>query len=236
MSKSEPFEENPFLTAPLRKTIGVLGGTGPEGRGIAARFASVGFPIVIGSREKRKARDAATRILSILPEGNVLGTDNADMIRRCDIVFLTVPFSVQQEMLQTVAGLLSGKVVVCTSVPIRFKNTGIELLPVNEGGAALQAKADLPHVAVVGAFQNIGAADLWKIGQPLNADVIVASDCESAKREVMDLCSLVPGLGAVDGGDLGSTPYVEALTVLLLRINRNYQGKHATVKITGIVS
>ena len=236
MSKSEPFEENPLVTAPLRKTIGVLGGTGPEGRGIAARFASVGFPIVIGSREKRKARDAATRILSILPEGNVLGTDNADMIRRCDIVFLTVPFSVQQEMLQTVAGLLSGKVVVCTSVPIRFKNTGIELLPVNEGGAALQAKADLPHVAVVGAFQNIGAADLWKIGQPLNADVIVASDCESAKREVMDLCSLVPGLGAVDGGYLGSTPYVEALTVLLLRINRYYQGKHATVKITGIVS
>jgi NADPH-dependent F420 reductase len=151
-------------------------------------------------------------------------------------VFLTVPFSAQQQMLQAFAGALAGKVVVCTSVPIHFTNTGIELLLVHEGGSSLQAKADLPLALVVGAFQNIGAADLWKIDQPLNADVIVASDCEGAKRKIMALCSLVPGLGAVDGGDLGSTPYVEALTVLLLRINKNYPDKHATVKITGIVS
>lgn len=235
MSISESFERQPCLRTRADKTIGLLGGTGPEGRGIAVRFASVGISVVIGSREKTKAEDVARRILAILPEADVLGTDNADMIQRCDIVFLTVPFVAQHLILQEFADLLKGKIVVCTAVPVQFSKESIDSLPVSEGGASLQARADLPGSAVVGAFQNIGAADLWDIDKRLDADVIVASDSERAKRRIMALCSFIAGLGVVDGGPLDTTLYVEALTVLLLRVNRNYPGSHATVKLLGIV-
>lgn len=235
MSKSEPFDENSTWST-LPNSIGLLGGTGPEGRGIAARFASVGLSIVIGSREKNRAKDAAQSILSVLPLADVTGTDNEDMIRRCDVIFITVPFVAQQQALRGLAPLFLDKIVVCTTVPVEFSNNAIELAPVLEGGAALQAQADLPEARIVGAFQNIAAADLWNIADPLDADVIIASDSETAKQRTMELCSLLPNLGVVDGGGLNTTPYLEALTVLLLRINKNYPGKHATFKLSGIFS
>ena len=246
MSKNESFDHNSIPSLPIvtRTTdwsfsgnIGLLGGTGAEGKGIAARFASVGFPVLIGSREKHKAKGVAARISTIMPLAAVSGTDNENMIQQCDVIFLTVPFAVQHRVLIKFAQLLTGKIVVCTSVPVQFSSSGeVGLLPVVEGGASLQAKVDLPTATVVGAFQNIAAADLWNVAEPLNADAVVASDNETAKQMIMDLCSVLPGLGVLDGGGLDSTPYLEALTVLLLRINQNYPGKRATVKFSGLFS
>lgn len=213
--------------------IGFIGGTGPEGKGLAYRFALAGHEVVIGSRSAERGKEAAREITSRLSSSNVSGAANLDAARDAEIVVITVPFSAQAETLPPLAQACAGKVVVSTAVPLSFEGGKATMLAVPEGSAAEQAQALLPHARVAGAFQNLAAAKLWDGDAPLEQDVVVCADDAGAKRDVMALAEAIGGVRAVDGGALAGSRYVEGITVLLVAINRRYKTT-AGVRIVGV--
>lgn len=213
--------------------IGFIGGTGPEGKGLAYRFALAGHELVIGSRSRERGEAAAREIAERVPNATVRGADNADAAREGTVVVLTVPFAAQADTLPALRDALDGKIVVSTAVPLSFEGGKPAMLPVAEGSAAEQAQALLPGARVVSAFQNLGAAKLWEGDPLLEQDVVVCADDAEARRAVMTLAEEIQGVRAVDGGPLASARYVEGITVLLVTINRRYKSTTG-VRIVGI--
>ncbi|MBI4200688.1 MAG: NADPH-dependent F420 reductase [Chloroflexi bacterium] len=216
--------------------IGFIGGTGPEGRGLALRFALAGERITVGSRELARAEEAVRRITArVAIATDVLATTNAQVAQVADMVFLTVPYEAQAGLLEMLAPALAGKVVVSTIAPLAFENGRATIVAVPEGSASAQAQWLLPQSQVVAAFQNVSAVDLWDPHRIIEGDVVVCSDHEEAKQQVMSLAQRIPNLRAVDGGGLASARYVEGVTALLLNINRTYRAR-AMVRIVGLES
>ncbi len=213
--------------------IGFIGGTGPEGRGLALRFALAGETVVIGSRDMVRAQEAADAISAILPDVSIDASLNTDAAERSDTVFVTVPYAGQRAALEALAGLLANKIVVITVAPLRFGKSGVSALPVEAGSAALEASKVLPNSRIAAAFQTISAHDLLKPEERIDSDVVVCSDDEGAKYIVMSLAEKIDGVRAVDGGGLRNAVYVEQITALLLNINHVYKARSA-IKITGI--
>ncbi len=213
--------------------LSFIGGTGPEGKGLAYRFALAGHELVIGSRSRERGEAAAREIAERVPNSTVRGADNADAAREGTIVVLTVPFAAQADTLPALREALDGKIVVSTAVPLSFEGGKPAMLPVAEGSAAEQAQALLPGARVVGAFHNLGAAKLWEGDAPLEQDVIVCADDADAKREISSLAEQIRGVRVVDGGPLASSRYVEGITVLLVNVNRRYKSL-AGVRIVGV--
>ena len=213
--------------------LGFLGGTGPEGKGLALRLALAGHQVLIGSRDAARAQEAAGEIASYVPQGTVRGEENGQVAQEAHVVFITVPFAAQRALLETLREPLAAKVVVSTSIPLDFRQGRIRALSVDEGCAALQAQALLPGSQVVGAFQNISAVDLLVPDRLVDGDVVVCADDAEAKEEVMRLVGQIANLRAIDGGALENSRYVEELTALLLNINRIYKGSRTMVKIVG---
>jgi NADPH-dependent F420 reductase len=212
--------------------IGFIGGTGPEGKGLAYRFALAGHEIIVGSRSADRAQEAASEIVGRAAGASILGAENADAAGDAEIVILTVPYDAQAATLPPLAAALAGKTVVSTGVPMAFAEGSAALVVVPEGSAAEQAQSLLPGAAVIGAFQNLGAKKLWG-DKPLDQDVIVCGDAGEAKTAVMQLAGQIAGVRAVDGGALASARYVEAITVLLVSVNKRYKVT-AGVKIAGL--
>ena len=215
--------------------IGFLGGTGPEGRGLALRFALAGEEIMLGSRDLPRAEEAIRRMQHRAPIAGALAGTNARVAQEADMVFLTVPYEAQASLLESLAPALAYKVVVSTVAPLAFHQGQATALPVPEGSAAAQAQRLLPQSQVVAAFQNVSAADLWVPDRPIEGDVVVCSDHESAKEEVMVLAQRIPNLRAVDGGPLVNARYVEQVTALLLNINRIHKAR-TMIRIMGLES
>jgi hypothetical protein len=214
--------------------IGFIGGTGPEGKGLAYRFALAGHEVIVGSRSAERAQEAATEIAEHAGVANVRGAENADAARDADVVVLTVPFDAQAATLPPLADAIGSKIVVSTGVPMAFADGQASMMAAPEGSAAEQVRALLPNARVVGAFQNLGARKLWG-GKPIEQDVIVCSDDDDAKAEVVQLAEQIEGVRAVDGGALESSRYVEGITVLLVSVNKRYKVT-AGVKIAGLPS
>ena len=213
--------------------IGFLGGTGSEGGGLAVRFALAGEQVLIGSRQKSKAICAAKAVSEIVPGLSVDGGSNEDVIHNSELIFVTVPYLAQKQLLQGFVDHLEGKIVVDTVVPVSF-NEGVAVsVPVLEGSAALEAETILYKSILVAAFQTISAHELLKPNRKINSDVIVCSDNNLAKQKVMNLAEKIPGIRSIDGGRLANSQYVENLTVLLLHINKLYKSR-SSVKIVGI--
>lgn len=212
--------------------IGFIGGTGPEGKGLAYRFALAGHEVTIGSRSAERALEAASEIALRTPGATVRGAENVEASRDAEIVVLTVPHDAQAATLPPLAGAVGNKIVVSTGVPMAFADGKASLVTVPEGSAAEQVQALLPNARVVGAFQNLGAKKLWG-DKALGQDVIVCSDDVPAKATVMQLAEQIVGVRAVDGGTLASSRYVEAITVLLVSINKRYKVT-AGVTIAGL--
>ena len=210
-----------------------LGGTGPEGRGLALRLAMAGEVVVIGSRDQSRAREAAQSLLALVPNLQVSGEENEAAAQRGDTVFVTVPYEAQRPLLAQLAAHLGGKVVINTIAPLTFSKGLARALVVEEGSAAQQCQKLLPHSRVVAAFQNLSAVDLIDPDRPMQGDVIVCSDHAEAKEQVMHMVTRIPELRAVDGGVLENARYVEELTALLLNINRIYKS-HSTIKLLGL--
>jgi len=216
----------------LAKSIGLVGGTGPEGKGLAARFAQAGLEVRIGSRSAERGREAATEVRG-LAGGIVEGGANEDVVRGADVVVLTVPYAGLRDTLTGLAGAIGGAIVVSAVVPLQFSRARIAALDVPEGSAAQQAQALLPQAKVAGAFQNLSAGHLLDVSHPLEGDVVVCADDAEARQETMALAGLLPGIRAVNGGPLANSRYVEEITALLLNINRIYKAE-THIKVLGL--
>jgi NADPH-dependent F420 reductase len=213
--------------------IGFIGGTGPEGKGLAYRFALAGHEVVIGSRSRERADEAAKEIADRIPAATVRGGENAEAAREAEIVVLTVPLSAQAGTLPALSEAIGEKIVVSTAVPLAFADGNPSMLDLPEGSAAAAVQALLPEARVAGAFQNLGASKLWTDDEPLDQDVIVCADDAEAKRRVMALAGQIRGARAIDGGPLAASRYVEGITVLLIGINRRHKATTG-VRVVGL--
>ncbi len=218
---------------PAIKTIGILGGTGKEGKGLAFRWGRAGYKILIGSRNLEKALNAANEIKGILGQSaNVSGLTNAEVAKQSDIVVLTVPFAAQKDTLEAIKSDLQGKILINVSVPlVPPKVTKVQMPP--EGSAAMQAHLVLGEgVEVVAAFQNISYENLLT-QEDVNCDVLVCGTSKAAREVVLKLIEEA-GLIGWDAGPIENAVVVEGLTSVLIGINKQYKVETSGIRITGV--
>jgi NADPH-dependent F420 reductase len=213
--------------------IGFIGGTGPEGRGLALRLAMGGHRVMIGSRDIKRAQSAAQEIRNLAPRLEVIGEENQRVAHDTNLVFIVVPYAGHREVLDQLREPLIGKTVVDVVAPLTFFRGYAKAISVAAGSAAEEAQSILPASRVVAAFHNISAHLLLQPDTIIDCDVVVCSDDPEAKREVMDLAELIRGVRAIDGDRLECARYLENLTALLINVNRIYKG-HSMIRITGI--
>ncbi|MCH8351970.1 MAG: NADPH-dependent F420 reductase [Chloroflexi bacterium] len=214
--------------------LAFLGGTGPEGKGLALRLAMAGEAVIIGSRDATRATTAAEELAQLATGVRIDGASNADAAQAADVVFLTFPYEGQRPTLEQLQEPLKGKVVVDVIAPMQFqRGRGASAVEVAAGSAAQEAQELLPDSLVVAAFQNASAEELQQPDTVMDGDVVVCSDHQEPKALVMELVRKIPQLRPVDGGSLANAKYVEQITPLLVNINRIYK-IHAGIKIVGI--
>ncbi|HKR86332.1 MAG TPA: NADPH-dependent F420 reductase [Terriglobales bacterium] len=240
-------------------TIAIVGGTGPEGSGLALRWARAGEKVILGSRSAERATAAAAsiaeriggargRVASDLPQGggsrtgvqalaaDISGADNTVACAAADIVVLTVPFDAHSETLKHLTpSFRPGQILVDATVPLAASIGGkpTRTLGVWQGSAAQQAAELVPDgVVVVAAFHSV-SAELLNIDQAIECDVIVCSDDKEAGKKVRNLARMIPGIRAIDGGKLENARIVEQITALLIGLNIRYKG-HSGIRITGL--
>lgn len=225
------------MTEQTRYRVAVIGGTGPQGKGLGYRFAKGGHDVVLGSRAAEKAEAVAAEVRERLGgtagAGEVSGAANADAVEACDVVLLAVPYEGHDELVASLP--LAGKTVISCVNPLAFDKRGAHGRVVNggEGSAAESAQALAPEAVVVGAFHNVSAVLLWGDDEFLDEDVLVVGDVVEAKQVAMDLAASVTGRVGIDGGKLRLARQLEPFTAVLISINRKYK-THAGVRITGL--
>jgi 8-hydroxy-5-deazaflavin:NADPH oxidoreductase len=212
-------------------TVGILGGTGDLGSGLARLLAAAGFPVIIGSRDKSKAEQAAQLLASQL-QASVRGDDNRGATRQADIVLLCVPYSNHDAILQEIKPDIGGKILVDAVVPLVPPKVSVVQIPAG-GSPAIVAQRMLGEgVRVAAAFHNVGAKKLHS-GEKADCDVLVFADDTEVRQKVIALANVVATRG-VDGGVLANTVAAEALTSVLIAINRRYKIPGAGIRITGL--
>ncbi len=214
-------------------TVAVLGGTGPQGRGLARRWATAGLPVVLGSRSAERAAHTATELASATG-GDVRGLSNEDAAAAADVVVIAVPYDGHADLLRSLVDALAGKVVVDCVNPLGFDQQGAYALDVEEGSVAQQAAAILTGSTVVAAFHHVSAPllDDPEISS-VDTDVLVVGDDRDATDLVASLADAVPGMRGVYAGRLRNARQVEALTANLISINRRYKA-HSGVRVTDV--
>jgi 8-hydroxy-5-deazaflavin:NADPH oxidoreductase len=211
------------------ETVGILGGTGAQGRGLAFWLARAGYDVILGSRDQERAREAATGL-----GDRVSGATLRDAAVESSIVIVAVPWDAHAQTLTDLQDVLEGRIVVDCVNPLTFIDRAPVALTVAEGSACQQAAALLPGSRVVGAFHHVAAPLLLdETVIELNTDVMVVGDDIPACDEVVQMIDSIPGLRGVRCGTLADAGQVEALTVNLIRINRRLK-VHAGIRITGL--
>lgn len=223
-------EASPAGSYERPRSIGILGGTGPQGRGLARRFAAAGYQVIIGSRSAERATATAERYADV---GEVSGAANADAAG-ADLVIVAVPYDGHAELLTQLAPKLTGKIVVDCVNRIGFDKQGPYAIPVPDGSSAQEAARLLPDSTVIGAFHHVSSAllddpDVSRV----DLDVLVLGEDRQAVKLVCDLVTAIPGARGIYGGRLRNTGQVEALTANILAINRRYKA-HAGIRITDV--
>lgn len=220
-------------------TIGIIGGTGPQGGGLATRFTIAGLAVRIGSRDARRAQEAADAITAkvgaVRAEGaDVQGAANEAVARDADVAVVAVPWEGHEQVLRALASALAGKLVVDCVNPLGFDKRGAYGLDVAEGSAAEQAQSLLPGSRVVGAFHHLSAVLLADPDvQRIDCDVLVIGDDREATATVQALAELVPGMRGIYAGRLRTARTIESLTANLIAVNRRYTA-HAGVRVTDV--
>jgi len=214
-------------------TIAIIGGTGPEGRGLGLRFAMAGHAVVLGSRDAGRATAAAQELLALWPGLSVAGAPNAAAANTAEWVVLSTPYDGLAPTVQALTPSLAGKLVISVVSALTFQGGHPRPIEVPEGSAAQQVAGLLPASQVVSAFHHVSAHDLLAPGTEVEGDVIVCGDADEAKGQVMTLVEQVRSLRAVDGGGLDNSRHSEALTALLLDLNRRYKTRTA-VRLLGL--
>jgi NADPH-dependent F420 reductase len=222
----------------MARKIAILGGTGPEGSGLANRLARAGEHIVIGSREAARAQESAQQLrANIGGAAQIDGADNSAAAAQCDIAVLTLPFSGQAPLLKQLKAIWKpGTIVIDTTVPLAATLGGspTRLIGVWQGSAAEAAAELLPAgVTIAAAFHNLGAELLAGDG-PVDCDVLVCSNDEKSRQVAMELAAKIPGVRALNGGKLENARIVESITALLIGLNIRYKVHSAGVRFTGL--
>lgn len=213
-------------------TVGVLGGTGPQGKGLALRWAKAGIKVIIGSRSTERAGAAAAELGRDVT--GVSGMDNQGTAAAADIVLVAVPWEGHGDLLESLRAQLAGKIVIDCVNPLGFDKQGPFALPVAEGSAAQQAEALLPDSRVTAAFHHVSAVILADLSvAEVDTDVLVLGDDREATDVVRALADAIPGMRGVYGGRLRNAHQVEALTANLIAINRRYKA-HAGLRVTDV--
>ncbi len=217
-------------------TVGVLGGTGAQGHGLAYRLAAAGQRVLVGSRDPARAKAAAEKVNALLGGAGtaVTGDGNEAAAAGADVVVVAVPWDAHASTLAAVRGALAAKIVVDCVNPLGFDQRGPFALEVPEGSAAQQAAALLPDSRVTAAFHHVSAALL---GDPtvsaVETDVLVLGDDRDATDVVRALAGRIPGMRGIYAGRLRNAGQVEGLTANLIAINRRYKA-HAGIRITDV--
>jgi NADPH-dependent F420 reductase len=229
-------------------SIGILGGTGDQGKGLARRFALAGHEVIIGSRRAERAAQAAAELHELASGGRdggesagggkaggrVRGAENAAAAGAADVVIIAVPWEGHRATLESLRAELAGKIVIDCVNPMGFDKQGAFPLPVEEGSAAQQAAAVLDGSRVVGAFHHVSAVLLLdpEVGE-MELDVLVLGDDREATDVVRALAYRIPGMRGVYAGRLRNAAQIEALTANLISINRRYKA-HAGFRVTDV--
>src|SRR5579862_5684157 len=220
----------------MARTIAVLGGTGPEGFGLALRWAKAGETVIIGSRDPKRAQDAAAKIKALDANAKVSGDENVAACAAADLLVLTVPFEGQATLLkQLKPALRPGSILIDATVALAAGVGGraSRTLGVWQGSSAQQAAELVPKgVSVAAAFHNL-SAELLNGDADLDCDVIVCSDDEKASQLARSLAAKIPGVRALNGGKLESARILEQITALLVGLNIRHKG-HGGIRITGL--
>jgi len=211
--------------------IGIVGGTGKQGSGLAVRWARAGHTIVLGSRDPAKARARAAELAG---EGHAVeGGDNAQAAREGEVIVLTVPYEAHAETLRGIVEAAAGKVVVDVTVPLKPPKVSRVQLPAGQA-AALEAQALLgPSTPVVATLHHVSATHLADPSHVIECDVLVAADDAHAKATVMGLVRDL-GLRALDAGPLVNAVALESLTPVLIHLNRIYKSQGAGIVFTDL--
>ena len=217
--------------------IAVIGGTGPQGKGLGYRFARNGHTVVLGSRAAEKAvpiaAEVTERLVGVEGAGEVTGAANADACATADVIVLAVPYDGHDELVATLP--LDGKIVISCVNPLAFDKRGAHgrVVDAGEGSAAESAQRIAPEARVVGAFHNVSAVTLWGDEDFLeHEDVLVVGDDAEAKAVVMEIAASVTSREGIDAGKLRLARQLEPLTAVLISINRKYK-IHSGIRITG---
>ncbi len=218
--------------------IAILGGTGDQGLGLALRFTAAGRRVVIGSRKLERAEQAVREVKEAVPDAQVEGFENSEATRRAPIVIISVPFEHTASTVKGIADSLSeGQILVSMGVPLAtaIGDGAVRTIGVWQGSCAELVAALAPKgVHVVSAFQNVSAHRLQHMPDPVECDVVV-SGAKAPRQTVMELCGLVPGLRAVDGGPLANARIVEAMTALVIGLNvRHKVPEGLGIRFTGL--
>ena len=214
--------------------IAFIGGTGRQGLGLALRFAAAGAPVVIGSRVAERAAAAAETVRTAVPGASVRGYENAEAVARSTRLVLTFPFGGLATFLAAGRAALAGKLVIDVIVPLAVRNGFFELAPVDGAASAGELiQQTVPAARVVSAFKNHSAETLQDIAAPLEGDVLLCGNDAGARAEVAALVGLLPGLRAVDAGGIANARYLEAITAVLLNLNRRHKAR-ASIAILGL--
>ena len=219
------------------RPIAILGGTGPEGSGLALRWAQAGETVIIGSRDSQRAQQTAEKLrLQVGGDAKISGLENVAACAATDLVVLTIPYPGHAALIkQLKPALRPGSIVIDATVPLAASVGGraSRTLGVWQGSAAQETAELLPEgIAVVAAFHNVGAEMLHAPG-PVDCDVIVCSDDAEAGRAVRQLASRIAGVRALDGGRLENSRILEQITALLIGLNIRHKG-HSGIRITGL--
>lgn len=214
--------------------IGIMGGTGPAGSGLAARLASIGYDATIGSRSKYRAMEAVDSLVERFPElqarlhfgDNVAAAD-------CDIVVIATPWDSAATTAQEHSAALRGKIVV--SMANALVRVGHEFQPLvpPRGSVAAHVQAAIPQARVVAAFHHLPAKELGNLGEPIDSDVLICGDDPAAVEQISTIVDDIPGCRPLDAGELSNATAIEAFTAVLLQLNVRYKTRVAP-KLTGI--
>jgi len=225
--------------------IGIIGGTGDLGFGLALRWARAGMSVIIGSRDQKKAVQAAQRIEESLKlhaptdshNVSISGTDNAEAAARASVLVLAVPIAAQADILKSIRSSLKTAIVVDATVPLAAALGGkpTRMLRLWQGSAAAQARELLPATTpLVAAFHNVSAGILQDLSATPDCDILVCGDDDAAKQAVFPLIEQIPGLRPIDAGPLEMSCIVEGITALLISVNRRHRIHHSGIRITGL--
>lgn len=220
----------------MRPTIGILGGTGPHGRGIALRLREAGHDVLVGSRDAQRATDVVVELPAARASepGTLTGVTNGEAAERGDVIIVTTPWDGFAGLAADVGPALAGKVVVSCANPLRFEGGGPVPVRLDEDGSAAELLQRLcPDARVVSGFQNVSAVKLGDLDVELEGDVLLCGDDQDAVAATGALVDAIDGLRALNAGPLRLSGIAEDLTVLLISMNKRYR-TNASVRITGI--